>query len=186
MSTCVYQDGITRVVADTEDWVSLERVIKEFELSVDQKRCLQSQVVAQWVEALGNWDAFFTGTFETSWSERHATKAFEKWCRQTLWGRSVFYVTEQHPLGHGAHVHALLATQGAYRRTLWQSWFERYGRCRIEPIASRVAVAAYCYKYVLGREMTKQFRRGVWWNLLNCHRREELSELRQVKEACPA
>ena len=40
---------------------------------------------------------------------------------------------------------------------VWQTWFKRYGRARIEPVNSRDDVADYCAKYV-----TKE---GSWWNV---------------------
>ena len=35
------------------------------------------------------------------------------------------------------------------RRKIWRTWFERYGRARIEAVNSRDDVADYCAKYVI-------------------------------------
>jgi len=166
-------------------WETLEQIANEMETSPNLRRTLEAHAVAGWVETLGKWDCFFTGSFDTCWSELHASRAFERWHRRNQKSRSAFYVVEQHPGGHGAHIHALLASQGAYRRILWRTWFERYGRCRIEPIRKQLHLAAYCFKvnltgYRMGGEMTKQFRDGVWWNVLNVRRRENLTAVGEL------
>lgn len=43
------------------------------------------------------------------------------------------------------------------RKQTWRSWFERYGRNRIEPVNNRDDVADYCAKYVC--------KEGAWWNV---------------------
>jgi hypothetical protein len=44
------------------------------------------------------------------------------------------------------------------RRTeIWDKWFHRYGRARIEPVNKRDDVSDYCAKYVC--------KEGAWWNV---------------------
>jgi len=55
-------------------------------------------------------------------------------------------------------VHALWCDCKNMRRTeIWDKWFHRYGRARIEPVNSRDDVADYCAKYV-----TKE---NTWWGV---------------------
>jgi hypothetical protein len=70
-------------------------------------------------------------------------------------GVSYFYALEQNPGRDGFHVHALWCDcKSKSRRAIWQTWFNRYGRARIEPVNNRDDVADYCAKYV-----TKE---GAW------------------------
>lgn len=56
------------------------------------------------------------------------------------------------------HVHALWCDcLGKSRREVWQTWFNRYGRARIEPVNNRDDVADYCAKYVS--------KERSWWNV---------------------
>jgi len=162
---------------ETTDGVSaLEEMIVALDKS-DDRRKMQALQCAIWVCRLAKWDAFGTHTFVGEWSAGHASKAFEKWCKRWLRGRAVYYVVEEHPGGHGSHVHALLSTMGARRDVLWRTWFNTFGRARIEPVRSQKDVAAYCNKFVLGYEVTKQWKSGAWWNVLNCNRKETLPDL---------
>ena len=78
--------------------------------------------------------------------------------KREMWGVSHFYALEQNPGRDGFHVHALWCDcLNKSRRDLWQKWFERYGRNRIEPVNSRDDVSDYCAKYV-----TKE---GAWWGV---------------------
>ena len=132
----------------------------------DLYRTLDRIEVVNWLLALGKWDAFFTGTFRKSIGGDVAGLAFRRWVRKALPGYRAAFVVEQHPGGHGAHVHALLETRGAWRKGLWESWFSRHGRAHCVPIKGARGVAGYCTK-VLGLEMTKQFRRGAFLEFVN-------------------
>jgi len=71
---------------------------------------------------------------------------------------SYFYALEQNPGRDGCHAHALWCDCKNRRRTeIWEKWFHRYGRARIEPVNNRDDVADYCAKYV-----TKE---NAWWNV---------------------
>lgn len=80
---------------------------------------------------------------------------------------SYFYALEPNPGRDGYHVHALWCDcENKSRRVIWQTWFGRYGRVRIEPIRSRDDVSDYCAKYV-----TKV---ATWWDVhLFSHRRPQ-------------
>ncbi len=74
-------------------------------------------------------------------------------------GVSYFYALEQNPGRDGYPCPcAVVRLQEQMRRTeIWEKWFHRYGRARIEPVNSRDDVADYCAKYV-----TKE---SAWWNV---------------------
>ena len=56
------------------------------------------------------------------------------------------------------HAHSLwVDCASKSRRDVWRTWFDRYGRARIEPVRDKEDVTGYCSKYV-----TKQ---GAWWDL---------------------
>ncbi|WP_445665085.1 hypothetical protein [Fodinibius sp. AD559] len=53
-------------------------------------------------------------------------------------------------------MHGLLRfrlTERPTAKTIWQRWFNKYGRAKVEVIESREAVSNYCCKYV-----TKQMK----------------------------
>jgi len=147
---------------DVADEVSEEQLRCRFEKEVEKFK------VASWVIGLGNWDVFMTGTFKGETSSVEANRRFLWWMNRMLPGHRVLYVVENHPGGHGAHLHGLLATKGCYRKRLWADWYERFGRCRFDPVRSKNEAARYTMKMVLGYEMTKQWRKGVFWDVLNC------------------
>lgn len=145
------------------------------ERSVESER----RIVAEWVGGLADWDCFFTLTFRgEAWSGQHAQRAVVRWCNRSLRGRSVLHAEEVHPGGHGAHVHGLAATQGAWRKGLWQSWYARYGRAKFEPLKTIGGVAGYVSKYLPALEVMKQFHRQIEWGVLNCNRKETLAGMR--------
>jgi hypothetical protein len=62
-----------------------------------------------------------------------------------MWGVSNFYALEENPGRDGFHVHALWCDCfNKSRRDLWQKWFDRYGRNRIEPVNNRDDVSDWC------------------------------------------
>ena len=85
--------------------------------------------------------------------------------RSELRGMSCFYALEPNPGRDGHHAHALwVDCRNLRRRDIWRSWFERYGRNRIESVHSRDDVSDYCTNYVT--------KAGAWWNvklLSHCH-----------------
>jgi hypothetical protein len=65
-------------------------------------------------------------------------------------GVSYFYALELNPGRDGCHAHALWCDCKNMRRTeIWEKWFHRYGRARIEPVNNRDDVSDYCAKYTL-------------------------------------
>jgi hypothetical protein len=166
-----------------ETWETYQAVLQVQRIEGAQRKTLQKEIVVSWVQGLARWDAWATFTFQTQealdghlWlpSADLAERIFLGWHKRLQRGRGAFYVVEQHPGGHGPHLHALLASQGAWRRSLWLSWFNRWGRARVESIHRKGGVAGYCAKHLLGYEMTKQFNRGIPWGVLNCNRGVDL------------
>jgi len=86
-------------------------------------------------------------------------------------GVSYFYALERNPQRDGFHIHAVWCDcKNFSRRRVWKTWFERYGRNRIEPVNSQTDVTDYVAKYV-----TKE---GAWWDVkLLEGRRQEVFNL---------
>ena len=94
-------------------------------------------------------------TFAWPASVWSAQRCYEKFMKREMWGVSYFYALEQNPGRDGFHVHALWCDcKNKSHRDLWQKWFARYGRNRIEPVNCAMDVSDYCAKYV-----TKE---GAW------------------------
>jgi len=120
--------------------------------------------MGEWVHGLAPWQVIAHLTFAWEASLWSGTKAYEKFMRSELRGVSHFWALEANPGRDGFHVHALWVDCLSLRRSLiWQKWFARYGRGRIEPVNCRQDVADYVAKYV-----TKE---GAWWGVrLMSHR----------------
>lgn len=89
------------------------------------------------VERLAVWKVFGTFTFRWCATVDSAKRCFERFLRARLPSSvSAFWVVEVHPGGHGAHVHALFDRTDWPRKEMWEAWFKRYGRARIEPLRS--------------------------------------------------
>jgi len=115
-------------------------------------------VTGDWVHGLAPWQVISHLTFKWEASMPSAMRCYEKFMRTDMWGVSYFYALEQNPGRDGFHVHALWCDcKSKSRRNIWQKWFDRYGRARIEPVNNRDDVADYCAKYV-----TKE---NSWWNV---------------------
>jgi hypothetical protein len=114
--------------------------------------------MGDWVHSLAPWQVIAHLTFKWEASLDSARRCYEKFMRSDMRGVSYFYAIEPNPGRDGNHVHALWCDCKNMRRTeIWDKWFHRYGRARIEPVNSRDDVADYCAKYV-----TKE---NSWWNL---------------------
>ena len=114
--------------------------------------------MGDWVHSLAPWQVIAHMTFAWEASVWSAQRCYEKFMKREMWGVSYFYALEQNPGRDGYHVHALwVDCKNKSRRDVWRTWFERYGRNRIEPVNSRDDVADYCAKYV-----TKE---GAWWGV---------------------
>jgi hypothetical protein len=123
--------------------------------------------MGDWVNMLAPWQVIAHMTFAWEASIWSAQRCYEKFMKRELWGVSYFYALEPNPGRDGYHVHALWCDcQSKSRKEIWRTWFERYGRARIEPINSRDDVADYCAKYVT--------KGDSWWNVkMFSHRRPQ-------------
>ena len=114
--------------------------------------------MGDWVHSLAPWQVISHMTFSWEASIDSAQRCYEKFMRTEMRGVSYFYALEQNPSRDGYHVHALWCDcLNKSRREVWQSWFNRYGRARIEPVNNRDDVADYCAKYVA--------KERSWWNV---------------------
>jgi hypothetical protein len=127
---------------------------------VSSRRSIDKLAMAGWVHGLATWNVISHLTFRWECSIDSGRRCYEKFMRRHLGRVSYFYALEANGGSSdrgGFHVHALWAgAAGVYRKEAWSTWFERYGRARIEPVRSKEDVAGYCAKYV-----TKE---GAWWN----------------------
>lgn len=116
----------------------------------------QRQEYSNWLSQ-ERWDYFFTGTFRfedisPNGARRCALRFFRGFTTKEL----IVLFIESGKLYGKVHLHGLLrfrANQRPSARTIWQRWFDKYGRAKVETIESREAVAGYCCKYV-----TKQMK----------------------------
>ena len=114
--------------------------------------------MGDWVHSLAPWQVVAHLTFAWEASVWSAERCYLKFMRTEMRGVSHFYALEENPGRDGYHVHAPWVDCQNMRRTeIWEKWFHRYGRARIEPVNSRDDVSDYCAKYV-----TKE---GAWWGV---------------------
>jgi hypothetical protein len=145
-----------RVLADSgEDYMKLQ-------LHLDKL------AMVSWVDSLAPWEVISHLTFRWEVSLDAARRGYERFMSRALPHLSYFYAEEANPSRDGYHIHALWGDcKTLYRREAWATWFERFGRARIEPVRDRGDVAGYCAKYV-----TKE---RAWWNVkLQWHRSQAL------------
>ena len=120
-----------------------------------------------WIEGITRWSTKLDMTFKWNCDEFRAAKLFENWMVQQLPSSTFLYSVERDPcqdkvmntkqgLNQACHVHAITDTDwhilkknGIFRRDKWQNWYERYGRCRIEPARSVTAATGYALKKIL-------------------------------------
>lgn len=117
-----------------------------------------------WVGGLAAWSVISHQTFRWEASLWSARRCYERFMKKELPAIGYFYALEANPGRPGYHVHALWADPSelhagvqVQRSEIWQRWFKRYGRSKIEPIKSVDDVADYCSKYVC--------KEGAWWNV---------------------
>lgn len=103
------------------------------------------------------WDYFFTGTFRfEDISPNGARRAALRFFRGFPTKELIVLFIESGKLYGKVHLHGLLRfylTERPTAKTIWQRWFNKYGRAKVEVIESREAVSNYCCKYV-----TKQMK----------------------------
>jgi hypothetical protein len=93
---------------------------------------------------------------------------FERFMAKRYNRLTYFYAIEENPSRDGHHIHALFADcKELYRKAMWEQWFKRFGRNKVEPVKGLSDVVDYCSKYV-----TKE---GAWWNVkLQWHHQQAL------------
>jgi hypothetical protein len=139
------------------DWSNMNKA-RNIEPDLRLKAAQLHVEMGDWVHSLAPWQVISHMTFAWEASVWSAQRCYEKFMKREMWGVSYFYALEQNPCRDGYHVHALWCDcKNKSRREIWRTWFERYGRARIEPVNSRDDVADYCAKYV-----TKD---GSWWDV---------------------
>jgi hypothetical protein len=114
--------------------------------------------MSKWVNNLAPWSVIAHQTFRWEASLDSTKRCYEKFMRRALPDVTYFYAIEQNPSRDGHHVHALWADcAGIQRSDVWEAWYARYGRARIEPCRNALDVASYCAKYVC--------KERAWWDL---------------------
>lgn len=123
-----------------------------------------------WTDWLSSyhWDHFATFTFAEPRSEPSARRAFASYVRsvrQLTYGGSVgYFVGYEYGTFGRLHLHALMRTSAPQTRlgpggrscassalpssALWEVWFERFGRAKVEDYDRKRGAAGYVSKYV--------------------------------------
>lgn len=161
-----------------------ERPLDEEELRGVRRREVANELqqeTVEWLLNLAPWDCFFTCTFAKRVPRLESARSvFVYWMKR--WpGVPVFYAVEQHPGGHGAHLHGLmaLAHRGIQRTALWESWFDVYGRNSFLPPRSPGAVAGYC----ASGSVLEVLKDGCWGLLGVSMNRRKVHQARSRAEA---
>ena len=124
--------------------------------------------LVQWLEDIAPWSTKLDMTFEWNCDEFRARRIFQTWMDKKLPGSTYVFSVERDPLQHkvantrqglnqACHVHAISDThwnilkdkKDLTRQDLWKDWFNRFGRCRIEPVKSIEDATGYCIKKVM-------------------------------------
>lgn len=100
------------------------------------------------------YDTFATFTFRPGGipeTPRRAWGYIQKWAESCGLAHG-FFCIERHKSGI-YHLHSLFSERGKddktlSRRKLWQMWFDRHGRCKLEPINEAKPAAYYVAKYI--------------------------------------
>ena len=156
-----------------------------------------AEQMAEWVNYLAPWKLIAHLTW-SDWIDDKgvphgitvggASRSFERFMRKELPRVSYFYAVEPNPSREGSHVHALWcdlqdlvtkriggaelvrSVRGAEGAVdVYQKWFERFGRARIEVVRNHADVTNYCGKHLVAASYTT--KQAVWWNVkLQWHR----------------
>jgi hypothetical protein len=124
--------------------------------------------MVSWVDSLAPWEVIAHLTFRWEVSLDSARRGYERFMKRSFPYASYFYAEEANPCRDGYHIHALWSDCATlYRKEAWSTWFQRFGRARIEPVRNHGDVASYCAKYVT--------KASAWWNVyLQWHRIQAL------------
>lgn len=151
----------------------LVRPHKKFTM-LDKNTHKVQQEYAEWLQN-EEWDYFFTGTFglnkysetkqddidevkryksKDNWGDitpNGARRACERFFRKYKSKELVVLFIEFGSMYGKVHVHGLLRFHPAYKpsaKLIWEHWFTKYGRAKVEVIESRKNVSNYCCKYI--------------------------------------
>ena len=121
-----------------------------------------------WLEEIAPWSTKLDMTFEWNCDEFRAKRIFTNWMSSILPGSTYVYSIERDPLQHkvantrqglnqACHVHAISDTNWAVlrekknqtRKDVWENWFNRFGRCRVDPVRNVSEATGYCIKKVM-------------------------------------
>jgi hypothetical protein len=124
-----------------------------------------------WIAGLAPWSTMATFTFRWEASIWSADRCYVKFMRKRLPGASYCVCLERNPGRNGYHAHALWADcTGVYRKEMWHSWFELYGRALIEPVRNPNQVSDYAAKYLCKADCGfRVFLQG--WRIEQMHHR---------------
>lgn len=130
--TLTFADHVVEVQEASRRSNNLNRRV----LKARYKRIVASPVaqlnveMGDWVHSLAPRQVISHMTFAWEASIWSAQRCYEKFMKREMWGVSYFYALVQNPSRNGFHVHALWCDcKNKSRREIWQTWFERYGRC---------------------------------------------------------
>jgi len=149
------------------------------------KACTMMEL-ANWIHSLAPWQviAHFTwrdkpfklrdgSTKMCGVSSESARRYYEKFMAKNFPRLTYFYAIEPNPSRDGHHIHALFSdARDLYRKEMWELWFQKFGRNKVEKVSSKEDVVGYCAKYC-----TKAYtgQDGAWWNVkLQSHHWERI------------
>ena len=91
--------------------------------------------MGDWVNSPAPWQVISHLTFSWEASIWSAARCYEKFMRTELRAVSYFYALEPNPGRDCYHAHALWVDCLNLGRTdIWEAWFKRFDRARIEPV----------------------------------------------------
>ena len=154
------------------------------------RRLTTRETFEDWLRQVAPWTTKADMTYSWNCNEFDAKKKFEKWMRKHLPSSNYIYAVERDPyqdkvaptsngINQACHIHAITDTNwprlkkaGVSRKQIWNEWFSRYGRAKIEPARNIKDAVGYCMKKVMGYSEAREVpdrvcRRGqVDWNLV--------------------
>ena len=137
------------------------------------------EVYVDWIEGLAPWTTKLDMTFDWNCDEFRARRIFSNWMSSILPGSTFLYSIERDPyqekvantrqgLNQACHVHAISDTNwpllkdklGTLRKDIWNNWFKRYGRCRIEPVKHVSGCTRYAMKKIINYSEAREDTRS--------------------------
>lgn len=129
------------------------------------------EVKSMWSDWLSfyDWDYFVTLTYaKTCYLPATALAKAKRWSKQYYFQRAIFFVENFH-WSDGVHLHGLVKMNEGLKlqaSELWQSWFDKYGICRILPYIAGKGAEHYLTKYIskdVKRNDYLIWGRKKWW-----------------------